>query len=164
MKNYKKSDYAVNKYSSSVIYKSVNQIIEITLSDYLEANPDKTEQDFYELKALSDDIYLEQVRAENNSTRRNISFENIGQIQDEIASSLEENYIEKLDKRNSISALKLLFEKGDLTETQKRRFKMYIFDNLSYREIAEIENVTFAAVRDSVNSAKIKLKKFFEKF
>ena len=69
-----------------------------------------------------------------------------------------------MDKRNSISALKLLFEKGDLTETQKWRFKMYIFDNLSYREIVEIENVTFAAVRDSVNSAKIKLKKFFEKF
>lgn len=68
MKNYKSSDYAINKYSENIVYKTANQIIEISLSDYLEANPDKTEQDFNELKALSDEIYLEQVREENRVT------------------------------------------------------------------------------------------------
>ena len=164
MKNYKKNDYAINKYSSGIVYKTADQIIEITLSDYLEANPDKTEQDFYELKTLSDEIYLEQDRKEYISTRKNISLENNKQIQDIFSSAIEENYIEKLDKQNSILAYKRLFEKGNLTDTQKRRFKMYIFDNLSLREIAKIENVAHISVYESVCAAKEKLKKFFEKF
>lgn len=164
MKNYKKNDYAINKYSSGIVYKTADQIIEITLSDYLEANPDKTEQDFYELKTLSDEIYLEQDRKEYISTRKNISLENNKQIQDIFSSAIEENYIEKLDKQNSILAYKQLFEKGNLTDTQKRRFKMYIFDNLSLREIAKIENVAHISVYESVCAAKEKLKKFFEKF
>lgn len=164
MKNYKKSDYAINKYASGIVYRTADQIIEITLSDYLETNPDKTEQDFYELKALSDEIYLEQDRKENVSTRKNVSLENNEQIKDVIASALEENYIEKLDKQNSILALKQLFEKGNLTDTQKRRFKMYLFDNLSLREIAKIENVAHISVYESICTAKEKLKKFFEKF
>jgi len=164
MKNYKNSDYAVNKYSSGIVYRTVNQIIEISLSDYLEANPDKTEQDFYELKALSDQIYLEQAQKENKSTKKDISFENMEQLKDSAVFTIEENYIEKLDKQNSILALKQLFEKGNLTEIQKRRFKMHIFENLSYREIAKIENVHFTSVQDSIDLAKIKLKKFFDKF
>lgn len=93
MKNYKKSDYAINKYASGIVYRTADKIIEITLFDYLETNPDKTEQDFYELKALSDEIYLEQVRAENNSTQRNVSFENMAEIQDDTVLTIEEDYI-----------------------------------------------------------------------
>ena len=56
MYNYRKSDYAINKNSPNIVYRFHNEIIEITLEDYLEENPDKTEHDFAELKAQSDQI------------------------------------------------------------------------------------------------------------
>jgi hypothetical protein len=65
MKNYRDSDYAANKNAKGIVCRFANQIIEITLEDYLRENPDKNEADFTELKSLSDEIYLKQVRAEN---------------------------------------------------------------------------------------------------
>ena len=70
MQNYRKSDYAINKNSPNIVYRFHNEIIEITLEDYLKENPDKTEHDFAELKALSDQIYYEQDRAESAQTAR----------------------------------------------------------------------------------------------
>lgn len=61
MKNFKDSDYALNKFSEGIVYRFADRIVEITLDDYLTENPGKTEQDFLELKALSDEIYHEQV-------------------------------------------------------------------------------------------------------
>ena len=43
MQNYRKSDYAINKNSPNIVYRFHNEIIEITLEDYLKENPDKTE-------------------------------------------------------------------------------------------------------------------------
>ena len=61
MKNYKDSDYALNKFSEGIVYKFADRIVEITLEDYLAENPGRTAQDFLELKALSDEIYHQQV-------------------------------------------------------------------------------------------------------
>ena len=72
MRNYRKSDYAINKYSPNIVYRFHDEIIEVTLEDYLKENPDKTEQDFAELKALSDQIYYEQDRAESAQTRKDV--------------------------------------------------------------------------------------------
>lgn len=164
MRNYKSSDYAINKYSEGIVYKTANQIIEISLDDYLKANPDKTEQDFKELKALSDKIYLEQDRTENRITQKTLFLENTKQIQDVTALTIEENYIEKLDKQYISLAFKKFLKDSSLTEVQKRRFIMHIFKNLSIRKIAEIENVHFTSVQESITSAKRKLKKIFKKF
>ena len=51
MRDYRKSDYAINKYSPNIVYRFHDEIIEVSLEDYLKENPDKTEQDFAELKA-----------------------------------------------------------------------------------------------------------------
>lgn len=51
MKNYKNSDYAQNKFSDGIVYRFADRIVEITLKDYLGENPDKTVEDFMELKA-----------------------------------------------------------------------------------------------------------------
>ena len=64
MKNYRKSDYALNKFSEGIVYQFSDGIVEISMADYLRDNPGKTKKDFLELKAISDDIYLEQVRLE----------------------------------------------------------------------------------------------------
>ena len=49
MRNYKDSDYALNRYSQGIVYKFSDGIVEITLEDYLRDNPNKTEEDFAEL-------------------------------------------------------------------------------------------------------------------
>jgi len=61
MKNYKNSDYALNKFSEGIVYKFADLIVEVTLEDYLVENPGKTAEDFIELKSLSDEIYHQQV-------------------------------------------------------------------------------------------------------
>ena len=73
MKNYKESDYALNKYSQGIIYKFADGVVEVTLEDYLRDNPEKTEADFAELKAWSDGIYHEQAVQEQRTCRRNVS-------------------------------------------------------------------------------------------
>ena len=49
MKNYKDSDYAVNKFSEGIVYRFADKTVELTLSDFLEAYPGMTEQDFKRL-------------------------------------------------------------------------------------------------------------------
>ena len=41
MWNYRKNDYAANKYSPNIVYRFNDEIIEISLEDYLEENPDR---------------------------------------------------------------------------------------------------------------------------
>ncbi|KAF5065725.1 hypothetical protein DSECCO2_270830 [anaerobic digester metagenome] len=60
MKNYKDSDYALNKFSKGIVYRFADRIAEITLKDYLAENTYKTLKDFIEFKALSD-LYQEEL-------------------------------------------------------------------------------------------------------
>ena len=58
------------------------------------------------------------------------------------------------DLKNAISTL---------SSTQKRRIKMYYFDELTQKEIAEREGTSIRAVQYTLNSAISQLQKFFEK-
>lgn len=49
-----------------------------------------------------------------------------------------------------------------LPENQRRRLVYYYFGNLTYEQIAEIENCSFQAVAKSIRTAEEKLKKFLE--
>ena len=75
MRNYKDSDYALNRYSQGIVYKFSDGIVEITLEDYLRDNPDKTEEDFAKLKALSDEIYYQQDRQEYRVSHLDVSID-----------------------------------------------------------------------------------------
>ena len=139
VQNYRKSDYAINKNSPNIVYRFHNEIIEITLEDYLKENPDKTEHDFAELKTLSDQIYYEQDRAESG----------------------EERVVDIQNRKYAWKALEQLFTVGALTEVQKRRFRLHIFQGLSIRQIGRMEGTSHQAVAKSINLAIAKLKKYF---
>lgn len=49
-----------------------------------------------------------------------------------------------------------------LPENQRRRLVYYYFGNLTYEQIAEIENCSFQAVAKSIRTSEEKLKKFLE--
>ena len=162
LKNYKNSDYALNKFSEGIVYKFSDGIVEVTLADYLRDNPEKTEADFAKLKALSDAIYYKQDREDSAKTRRNISLYGIEETEQCSTLPLEDEWIETNDLRYAGQAVQGLLESGILTEVQQRRFVLHIFKGLSCRQIAQMEKVSHKNVAKSVNLAIQKLKKLFE--
>ena len=163
MRDYRKSDYAINRYSPNIVYRFHDEIVEVSLEDYLKENPDKTAQDFTKLKALSDEIYYEQDRAESAQTRKDVSIHGLEEMDCCSTRPLEEE-LEELAaeyRRSARIALERLFAAGVLTEVQKRRFRLHVFRGLSTRQIGRLERTSHQAVVKSLNLAIGKLKKFF---
>lgn len=165
MRDYRKSDYAINKYSTNIVYRFHDEIVEVSLEDYLKENPDKTAQDFTKLKALSDEIYYEQDRAESAQTRKDVSIHGLEEMDccstRPLEEELEELAAEVQNRRYARIALERLFAAGVLTEVQKRRFRLHVFRGLSTRQIGRLERTSHQAVVKSLNLAIGKLKKFF---
>ncbi|MDD3229522.1 MAG: RNA polymerase subunit sigma-24 [Oscillospiraceae bacterium] len=162
MKNYKDSDYALNKFSEGIVYKFADRIVEITLEDYLAENPGKTAEDFLELKALSDEIYHQQVIHENRTSRLDVSIYGLAETEALATPPLDTELIHKSDGKKAMTAAKKLLDSGELTEIQRRRFIQHFFQGLSTRQIARLESVRQQSVWDSLYWASKKLKKFFD--
>ena len=162
MKNYKDSDYALNKFSEGIVYRFADRIVEITLEDYLAENTDKTAQDFLELKALSDEIYHEQVTHENRTSRLDVSIYGLEETEQLSVSALDLDLIHKSDTQKAKEAAKRLLDSGELTEIQRRRFLLHFFQGLSTRQIARMESVKQHSVWMSLQWSTKKLKKFFD--
>ncbi|MEA4893282.1 MAG: sigma factor-like helix-turn-helix DNA-binding protein [Peptococcaceae bacterium] len=161
MKNYKDSDYALNKFSEGIVYRFADRIVEITLEDYLAENPGRTAQDFLELKALSDEIYHQQVIHENRTSRLDVSINGLEETEQLSVPALDLDLIHKSDTRKAKEAAKRLLDSGELTEIQRRRFLLHFVEGLSYRQIAGREGVHFTSVHESIEAATAKLKKAF---
>lgn len=165
LRDYRKSDYAINKYSPNIVYRFHDEIVEVSLEDYLKESPDKTAQDFTKLKALSDEIYYEQDRSESAQTRKDVSIHGLEEMDccstRPLEEELEELAAEVQNRRYARIALERLFAAGVLTEVQKRRFRLHVFRGLSTRQIGRLEGTSHQAVAKSLNLAIEKLKKFF---
>ena len=72
--------------------------------------------------------------------------------------SLEEQLENKIINQNLRDAI------SSLSEVQKRRIKMYYFENMTQQEIADKEGVSLRAVQYTLNDALEELKKIFKKF
>lgn len=163
LRNYKDSDYALNKYSEGIVYKFTDVTIEVTLKDYLRDNPDKTEADFMELKTLSDEIYYQQDRQEQRTSRLNVSINGLEETEKVATPSVDTLLLQKEEEENVLEAAYQLLHSGKLTPIQKRRFIQHYFQGLSIREIARREGVHQRAVWDSLRWAEKKLKKFYKR-
>ena len=162
MRNYKDSDYALNRYSQGIVYKFADGIVEVTLEDFLRDNPGKTEEDFAELKARSDEIYYQQDRQEYRVSHRNVSISGMEDSVIASALSVDAELIQKAEEKKALETAIRLLESGKLTDVQKRRFCLHFFQGLSTRQIAKLEGVHQRAVWDSLMWAEKKLKKFYE--
>ncbi len=163
MKNYWASDYALNKRSADIVYRFANEVVTVTLKDYLEENPGKTEADFLALKAVSDEIYHQQEKAEHAETYRNIS---LHICKDVFVCSAEET-LEAQSALRELEQLKELLEAfiagGILTEVQRRRFRLYCFHDLSTRQIARLDGVSQCSVWECLQACQKKFEKFLVK-
>lgn len=165
MRKYWTSDYAINKNREGIVYQfSDGSEMEISLAEYLQFNSDKTEQDFLELKAMSDNIYYEQALED---TRYGKQKQSLGKLEDSeqfAAPSIDTMLIQNSEKGQVLKAAKILLENGDLTEIQRRRFIRHFFEGQSYRQLAMLENVHFTSVQESIEAAVRKLKKYLKNF
>ena len=142
MKNYRESDYALNKYSQGIVYKFADGVVEVTLEDYLRDNPEKTEADFAELKAWSDGIYHEQAVQEQRTCRRNVSIDQVPEMELAVVPEFGQNLMGEPDEgKKALTAAGRLLHSGMLTEVQQRRFVLHYFKGLSTRQIAMLEGV-----------------------
>jgi hypothetical protein len=165
MKNFKNSDYALNKYNDGIVYRFTDgSRVTVTLERYLSENTDKTEADFVALKKLSDAIYLDQARAENAQTKKNVPIHALEDGDHFRGVPLEEEFFGALDLKIAAEAFTRLLDDGALTEAQERRFRLRVLERLTYREIAAREGVAIRAAQQSVEAAKDKLKKYFNFF
>ena len=162
MKKYRKSDYALNKFSEGIVYQFSDRTLEVSMADYLRDNPDKTEADFWELKALSDEIYLEQVRLETSQGKKTVSMTGLEDTVAHSAPSLDDDYIAADEKRRIKLAVDKLFLCGRLTPKQKERFVRHFFDGVSLRKIASDEGVHFTSVDECIRRAVDKLRAYFK--
>lgn len=161
MRNYKDSDYALNKYSQGIVYKFADSIVEVTQEDYLHDNPDKTEADFAELKALSDEIYYKQDRQEYRTSRLDVSMSGIEETVIAGVPAIDVELIRKDEEEKALDAAMKLLHSRKLTSIQQRRFLLYFFKGLSTRQIAKLEGVNQKTVWESLMWAEKKLKKFY---
>ena len=163
MKNYKNSDYSLNKKSDGIVYKFADgSTYTLTLADYLSHNPRKTEADFSALKALSDADYLERDRSGYRQTLKDVSIHRLEGTTDCAAPSLEDVVIEQPEQN---ARRKLRRELGQqaldtLTEVQRRRYLMHNFSGLTTQQIAVKEGITQQAVSKSLLAAKNKIMQF----
>lgn len=161
MKDYKKSDYALNKNRKGIVYKNADgSTLEITFEKVAEGNPEFTYEDFKKLKQFSDGIYLEQVRAENTESYYVKSSLDSAIDSDWLATpTLEESAFKETANLPDMETVRELAQRH-LTEIQKRRFLMYL-EGLSTVKIAEIEGCNQKSVWESISAAKNKVKKNF---
>lgn len=165
MENYKHSDYAANKYASGIVYRFADETVEVTLADYLRDNPDKSESDFAEIKALSDGIYEELARNMNRQTYKNVSFHGLAETEafaspspDNILFDQPEQTAKKFQQRQLAKhAL------NTLTDVQRRRYILHAAKGLSTWKIAKKEGVSQRSVMECLKAATKKINNNFSK-
>jgi RNA polymerase sigma factor (sigma-70 family) len=165
LKNYKDSDYALNKYSAGIVYRFADgSKATYTLADFLAENPGKAEDDFRALKEISDGIYLNQVTAENAQTKKNTSLDKLSGSK-RYTPSPEDLHISAINAREEAERHEIQTELSRaaldrLTDKQRRRYLLYHADGKTEEQIAELEGATHQAVSKSLLSADKKIKKF----
>ena len=164
MSHYAKNDYALNKKSAGIVYDFADGAKEITLEDFLDANPGATPDDFAALKAWSDEDYLESDRHGYNTTRMDVSLDWADQAGKCKSDSPEESLVAAIDahevsaqKEQRAALAKQALDK--LSDIQRRRYLLYRVDGLTLRQIADMEGVAFQVIDRSISAAEKKIKK-----
>ena len=150
-----------NKYSKGILYKVSDGYIEVTVEQYLKENPDKTAQDFMELKRISDEIYYKENQEESAYAKRKEELKSVEEIEQVSAGMFDLEIIKKMEEEEMKQAVKKLLEMGNLTLIQKRRFYLHFYEGMSYRQIAKLDGVHFTSVQESIEVCVKKLKKIY---
>lgn len=174
MKNYAKSDYALNrKHPGGIAYRFRNGTIRVlTVTDF----PGMPAEKFAAWKQASDDDYLKTDRSDCVESRHTIVFDNFERLGQHCEPSAEERIIDYIEYQEYLelraARLSRINEALDtLTEKQRRRYLLHICDGFSVGEIAaferrtypEAENITHQSISESISRAEKLIKKYVNK-
>lgn len=162
MSDYKKSLYALNKHSKSIVYRFGDEIREITIDDYLKQNPTHTEQDFLRYKEISDELFYDEDLADTSYRKSKLNIDGINEGDLPQGNTPLDSLVKAEDEKRINNATYTLLDGKNLTEVQKRRFILHFYQNKSLREIAKLEGVQHTPVYRSIKYATKKLKSFFD--
>ncbi len=164
MKNYRGSDYAANKYARGIVYRFANETLEITLENYLQENPGKTESDFAEWKKLSDALFYAEDRRNAALGKKTVSIHSLGESVQDSTASPESVVIDAPERAaNIVRQLELVRHAlTALTDVQRRRYIQHKVCGLSTRKIAALECTNHKSVYESLQAAEKKIEKFSE--
>lgn len=165
MKEYKKSNYAINKVRKGIVYKNADgSILEVTFEKIAKDNPQFTKEDFEKLKQFSDELYRQESNADSLQSVYVKSTLDETKETDWLATpSAEDKVIEREEEKRITEKLQEAMD-CTLTPTQRKRVLLYFFKGLTYREIAKIEHSSAMSICESVQSATKKMKKYLKNF
>lgn len=154
MKNYNKTDYAINKTNEdAIVYKFADGTIKhITVNDFggdVEA--------FRKWKAISDKDYYAEDRKASNISKKEVPLSAAGDLEKYSTPHLEDEYFGKLEEMELSSEMIVFI--SSLTEIQKRRLFLLVFKKMDIVKIAECEGVHFTSVYETFTNIENKLKK-----
>ena len=161
-KNFNQSDYGKNRYSKGIVFSTADRDLVLTKEQFLESDPALTEADFDHWKTWSDKNYTAEDRARTLESKHILAIEQFEVTELVSENTVEEIALERLEPHKNPYTIENAMNLLDkhLTVTQKRRYLMLIRDDLTIREIAQIEGVGFTKIQKSIDQAKNKLKKF----
>lgn len=166
MSNFNKSDYAANKYSDSIVYKSVTGAYELTEEQFLRENPSETPQTYRRWKIWSNHNYLEMLRKDIEERKHTVPW---NELEDTLlvcaAISEDESFKEVERQNNPTPTIKEAYDilNSCLTEIQKRRFLLFILERKNEREIALLEGVNQSSVSRSLIVAQKRINRYVSK-
>lgn len=181
------NQYVANKYTEDIVYHYSNDEVDRyrkTEQGVLLIHTDRRGKvtrrllresefplsEFDRMKTISDEDYRERNTGDVREHRNTVSMTNLGETKMcSTVRSAEDEYIAdyELDEEETdfrtIENAKAIMD-ACLTETQKRRFFLYHYNNMSCRDIALVEGVGFTSVWETIVASERKIKKFLEKF
>ena len=158
MREYQYTDYAINNANSeAIVYRFANGTVrEITVDDF---GGDVVA--FNTWKSFSDNDYHNQEKQTRRTSRKDISYDSL----EEMDLGYSEDCLEVMIKTEEEIALSEGVEElfSILSEKQRRRLYLYVIKGMKQEEIARIECCSQVMIHKSIDSAKVKIKKYFEK-
>jgi hypothetical protein len=151
MDNYKESDYAKNKY---IVYQTSNGTVEITVTQYLNENPTRDEQDFCYLKHCQTKSFIAKLNKRIQQPKIMSGLILFMKV-------LNRTFLLPFTGRNPRRREERNRERkfieellSPLTELQRKRLILNIVDGLSHHAIARLEDVSQTVVSLSIAKAK----------
>ena len=150
-------EYAANrKNTSAIVYPSQSGPgVILTRADF------KTEQEFMFWKTASDEIFCGWETAERREKSNTISLASLPESAAALP-GVEQEMMAQLDTLEDAQRRRLFVSRlrSILTETQHRRFTIYVLEHRTAREISDREGVSISAVAKSIRQAIRKLAAF----
>lgn len=164
MKDFYNNDYAVNRGSKSLVYRSHTNQYEVSQEQYLAEQKEDTAEDFEYWREVSLSLHKEIYDADRKYAEKIVSLE---LIEDNLQFDLQ--LVKSIDgeANNSVDESLVIAKKvkhqllSKLKKNQRRRFVLHYEHGLNYTEIARIENVSVESISKGIKKINKKFLKMY---